>query len=144
LIFGLWFFGYLSFHSREKGQAISRIENVTAELKEAETQLAQLTIVLEEMKSETAELTEERKALARQVARLERVRTNIAANLDAAEGLVAPARGGRIESARRLLFDGVPGNIVATAIVALFVFVYRRKIASRFRRATRNDPDTAV
>lgn len=135
LLFGLWFFGYLSFHSRERGEAISRLSSVTAELKQAETELVQLTTVLEEMKSETAELSEERKALARQVARLERVRSNIASNLDAAEGLVAPARGGRIDAARHLLFDGVPGNIVASALVALFGIVFRKQILARLKRS---------
>ena len=141
LLVALWFFGFVTFHSRERGRAIARMEHVSTELKKAESQLTELTNVLNTMRSETAELTEERRALQRQVVKLERVRTDLAASLSAAHELVNPVRPGLLETLRRWLLGNVLGSIAAAILAAPIIWYLPRLLRSALLRLRRHAAD---
>ena len=144
LLFALWFFGFVTFHSRERGRAIARMENVSAELQKAESQLKELSGVLTAMSYETVELTEERREVARQVARLERVRTELARSLAAAEVIVSPSQPGWLEILRRWLVESVLGNVAATVLAAPILWYLTRVFRPLWARLRGRASDSAA
>ena len=144
LLFALWFFGFVTFHSRERGKAIARMENVSTELQKAESQLKELSDVLTAMRSETAELTEERREVGRQVARLERVRTELSATLAAADVIVKHSRPGWLEQLRRWLLDSVLGNILAAVLAAPVLWYLKRVLGPLWARLRGRGADGAA
>ena len=122
-----WFFGFVSFHSRDTGEAIDRIKDIRVELTKAEAQLRQLTRVVEEIKSDSAVLASRRSALEEQVTQLEETRDQIALNLEAASKLVRPSGKSRWQAFLDTIFTGALGDLLSKAILALVgLFVGKR------------------
>lgn len=126
LVLLLWWFGYLTFHSRERGRAIRQVNEATAQLAAARTELAALSAVIAEMRTQSSELVDERKALARQVGQLERARDDISASIGVVESIVGPIRESRIQSLLRSIRSSLPGELAGAAVIALLALAGRR------------------
>lgn len=132
----LWYFGFVSFHSREKGRAIDRLEDVHVELAKAQGRLEQITKVASEIKAEASVLDARRTSLHRKVAELERTRDQIARNLDAAAKAISPQQpASRWDRLLESIFTGVIGNFVSAGLLAFGSwFVGKRLWRARGRR----------
>jgi hypothetical protein len=131
----LWYFGFVSFHSRENGRANSRLKDAKAELTQAQEQLSELTRVVQSIKVNSDSLDARRAKLQQQVAELEDARDLIASNLSAASKLVSSAPPSRLDSVLDFLFSGVPGSIIATIIVGACAWLYRRWLSGASKQA---------
>ena len=123
LLFVLWMFGFVSFHSRETGRAFKRVTELRAELSRADARLAELTNVVGEMRSQSEDLDARRESLRHQVTQLEQVRDRITVSLRADNTLVAQPETGRWQAFGATIFSGVLGNLVAAAIIAVVAWL---------------------
>lgn len=105
---------------------MSHLADLKGELSKAETQLSQLSAVLQNLKVQADSLDTQRDSLEHQVAKLEEARDRIALNLRAASKLIASPPPGRLQKIFGFLFSGVPGDIVAAAILAVVALFYRK------------------
>lgn len=133
----LWFFGYLSFHSRDQGKANERLSDVTAQLANAERQLAEITRITDQIKTEQGVMDAHRIVLRDQVTQLERARDEIAQSLDAASNIVDPATKNVWRSFMTTLSTGVLGELISAGLIALIAgFFGKRWGAATERKRT--------
>ena len=126
LFLALWYFGFVSFHSRETGRALERFEDLSAELSKAESKLEEMRLSVARIQIESESLAVRRTNLDEEVQRLETSRAEIALNLETAARLVAPVQPSRLRRILGLLFDGVPGGIVTAIILGAVGLLYRQ------------------
>lgn len=115
----LWYFGFLSFHSREAGRDIRRLKDVKTQLAKAESQLSKISELLQAMKKESNFLDAQRAALQSQVSQLEASRDQLAINLRAASEAVAPSSRSRRNAFLETLFSGIIGNLLSGGLIAI-------------------------
>lgn len=127
----LWYFGFVTFHSRERGRSIAQLDAVSAQLGSAKSEIANLSQGIAALRIEHDSLEQRGIALATQVVALERTRDALSASLAAADSIISPARQSAVQRTIRALFSGVPGNLAAAAIVALIALLARRVMRSR-------------
>jgi len=126
LVLALWYFGFVSFHSRDTGKALDRLNDIGAELRKAEEQLSGMTVLLDMLKAQADSLGMRRAVLEQQVASLETARDSIGRNLRAASAALTPPPQNWLQKVGRVLFSGVPGNLVAAALLGLVGLLYAR------------------
>jgi ABC-type transporter Mla subunit MlaD len=125
LILMLWWFGFLTFHSRERGRAIGQLNEATSQLAAARSELAELSTVIADVRTQSAELLDQRETLAGQVGQLERARDEIAASIGAAESIVGPVRESRTRNLLRSIRSSLPGELAGAAVIALLALATR-------------------
>lgn len=139
----LWYFGFVSFHSREQGRRLDRLGDVQTELARAQGELRQISKVIADMQSDTVLLGARRVALSRQVSELERTRDAIAANLDAASKAISPPQRTRWSVFWDFIYgSGFAGNAIYGVVIfggLLLLRWYRR----RRRRREGTTPEDA-
>jgi hypothetical protein len=134
LLLALWYFGFVSFHSRDRGRMLNRLGDVQAELSRAQRELGQISKVIADMQSDTVLLGARRVALSRQVSQLERTRNAIAVNLDAASKAISPTQRTRWAAFWGSIFNSVAGNAaygVLLVVGAPLLRWYKRRTRNR-------------
>lgn len=151
ILLALWYFGFLSFHSREKGKAIERLADVQTALKKSQIQLAELTSVIDQMKRDASDLEtrrssleSQRAVLADQVSRLGNTRDRIALSLEAASQAVRSSSTGRVQAYTDSLFAGILGNVIAAPIVFVLGFIFGPRAWRAIRSRLRRSPDLPI
>lgn len=122
----LWYFGFVTIHSRERGRAIAQIESVSAQLDSTRRELVSLSSGISELRAERDSLSDSRQALEFQVRALEQARDDVASSLATVDSLIAPIRESRAERYFRVAFSGVPGNLVAAGMIFVLGLLGRR------------------
>ena len=139
----LWYFGFISFHWRDKEQPAERLEEVREQLAQADSQLAKLTSVVQAIKADSSALASRRSSLEQQVAQLERARDEIASSLRAASNMVTAPAKSRWRAFWDELYTSVIGNLISALILAGLSW-FGAKLLWRFfkKRKTPTSPAT--
>lgn len=132
----LWYFGFISFHSRERGRELARLGDIQVQFAKANVQLAEITKVAHEMAAQTDTLDARRATLQRQVTQLERARDQIAISLQTASNAISPPATTWYNGLLQSLFTGVLGNLISVGLLALGTWFVGTRVW-RFMRAWR-------
>jgi hypothetical protein len=126
VLFLLWSFGFVTFHSRETGRVLEHRADLQGQLTKAESQLAEVTVLLGGIRSDLDSLGLQRERLQSQVVQLESVRDSLAVSLSAAATAIAPRPSSWWQRLFRVLFSSVPGEITAAIILLGLGYLWRR------------------